>query len=560
MEQSISQNILSQKSFQQALYTDYFGISENPFSLTPDPKYFYLSSKHKEALAHLYFGLKEKQGFIAITGEVGTGKTTLCRAFLEQIAPDYDVAYILNPCFTALELLENINREFGIPTSERQTKKELLERLNEFLLEKKRDNRTVIVIIDEAQNLEPEVLEQIRLISNLETTTEKLIQIVLIGQPELNQLLSSHNLRQLNQRILFRWHIDPLDFRETLLYIEHRLKIASIHNTIHFEPEALKTIYHHTGGIPRLINVISHRSMLVAYAHDRKIINKKIIDEAAQDINTHQVIIHKKSHVKKTLAAVIILLITLFLSISTLSRDTSPPLTDTVHNNAENKSETDSETTSETTSETDAEITPVAVVKPSQFELFESELKKMTEEESLTRAKANILSLWNSVIPSDAAELALYDFEGTLEELKKFNLPTVLEIMTDTGKRYISLERIEGDKAVVSVDEQYTLAFDKLESIYRGNATIYWKDHEKLSPYLSPGDRGIEVKWLQLNLKELGFMHNSATTVFDSDTVKAVTEFQQAHKLKTDGVVGPATKMILYSQLRSIYPSPQLIK
>ena len=253
----------SQKSFSgdkdtpAGIYGRYFGFKERPFDLTPNPRYFYLSHSHKEALASLFFGLREKKGFIAIIGEVGTGKTTLCRSFLSKLDKSWEVGYIFNPCLTDIELLRNINDEFRIEAS-LESKKNLLDELNFFLLKKNRQGKQVVLIIDEAQNLEPSVLEQLRLLSNLETETEKLIQIVLIGQPELDTLLEKFELYQLNQRISVRYELEPLSEQETGDYIAHRINIAE-GREVKMNPRAIKKIYRFSRGIPRLINIFADR-------------------------------------------------------------------------------------------------------------------------------------------------------------------------------------------------------------------------------------------------------------------------------------------------------------
>ena len=209
------------------MYTGFFGLREKPFSLAPDPRYLFLSASHREALAHLLYGIEEGEGFIEVIGQVGTGKTTLCRTLLDRIGSDAEIAYIFNPSPSEVELLAAINREFGLPTAVR-TRTDLLDALNQFLVEKNANGRRVLLVIDEAQNLDPAVLEQVRLLSNLETDRAKLLQIVLIGQPELEENLSRSDLRQLRQRITVRWSLRPLSRAEVAEYVEHRLRVAGL--------------------------------------------------------------------------------------------------------------------------------------------------------------------------------------------------------------------------------------------------------------------------------------------------------------------------------------------
>ena len=267
------------------MYPKYFGLKEASFSITPDPHYLFLSEQHREAVAHLLYGAGDSGGFVLLTGEVGTGKTTVCRAFLEQLPPDVDVALVLNPALTAVELLHAICNEFGVdvPQAE-QSSKALVDRLNQFLLDVHARGRRPVLIIDEAQNLRPKVMEQIRLLTNLETTKHKLLQIFLIGQPELRAMLASPDLRQLNQRITARFHLKPLNARETAAYIDHRITVAGVDRPL-FTDAALRRVYRLTGGIPRLINLLCDRALLGAAVSRRMQVTPEIVARAAREVN-----------------------------------------------------------------------------------------------------------------------------------------------------------------------------------------------------------------------------------------------------------------------------------
>ena len=266
------------------MYCNYFGFREKPFNITPNPRFLYLSRHHKEAFAHLLYGIKSHAGFIELTGEVGTGKTTVLRTMLGQLEESScRSALILNPCLSALELLRNINREFGIP-HEGLENGALLEELNRFLLVENRAGKTVVMVIDEAQNLAPQVLEQIRLISNLETESDKLIQIVLAGQPELNDLLAKPELRQLDQRITVRHHLLPMDSDDSSSYIRHRMQVAGGGGWISFTSDAMKKIYRFSKGSPRLINIACDRALLTAYTEDTGVISGKIASAAISEL------------------------------------------------------------------------------------------------------------------------------------------------------------------------------------------------------------------------------------------------------------------------------------
>jgi len=264
------------------MYTRHYGLREKPFSLTPDPRYLYLSSSHREALAHLLYGIEQGEGFIAVTGEVGTGKTTLCRTLLERLGPDAEVAYLFNPRLTGLELLEAISRELALPSD--GTRAQLLDRLNRFLLDASRNGRRVLLLVDEAQNLPVETLEELRLLSNLETTTEKLLQIVLFGQPELDALLDSPALRQLRQRIGVRWRLESLSDPEASDYVLHRLRVAAGGDTDLFSPAALRELRRRARGVPRLVNLLADRALLAGYADGSQRVERVHVGRAAREI------------------------------------------------------------------------------------------------------------------------------------------------------------------------------------------------------------------------------------------------------------------------------------
>ena len=265
------------------MYTGFFGLREKPFSLAPDPRYLFLSASHREALAHLLYGIEEGEGFIEVIGQVGTGKTTLCRTLLDRIGSDAEIAYIFNPSPSEVELLSAINREFGLPTAVR-TRTDLLDALNQFLVEKNAAGRRVLLVIDEAQNLDPAVLEQVRLLSNLETDRAKLLQIVLIGQPELEENLSRSDLRQLRQRITVRWSLRPLSRAEVAEYVEHRLRVAGLADPRLFTSGGTRALTRASRGIPRLINALADRALLAAYTEGRREVDARLVRRAAREL------------------------------------------------------------------------------------------------------------------------------------------------------------------------------------------------------------------------------------------------------------------------------------
>ncbi|MEK6715298.1 MAG: AAA family ATPase [Candidatus Omnitrophota bacterium] len=264
------------------MYEKFYGFKEKPFNITPDPKFFFPSSKHSEALDSLIYAINERKGFVAITGEIGAGKTTVCRALLNKLDPNTKTALITNTYVNAKELLMSILDDFGVDYKP-ASKARLLSRLNEFLVEQLSQNMNVVLIIDEAQNLTPSVLEEIRMISNLETETEKLIQIILMGQPQLKKKLQLESLTQLRQRIAVHYHIYPLSKEEMVGYIRHRLTIASNNGFDFFTDEALGLIYGFSKGVPRLVNLICDSALLSGYVYEAKQIDAKIMEETIKE-------------------------------------------------------------------------------------------------------------------------------------------------------------------------------------------------------------------------------------------------------------------------------------
>src|SRR5499425_1376115 len=267
------------------MYLSFFGLNEKPFAITPDPRYLYLSERHAEALAHLLYGINEAGGFVQLTGEVGTGKTTIVRSLLAQIPKDAEIALILNPRMTPPEFLLTICEELGIgvPADRCGSLKELVDALSAYLLRAHAAGKRVVLVVDEAQNLSAEVLEQVRLLTNLETNTQKLLQIILIGQPELRELLARNELRQLAQRVTGRYHLNPLSHEETSAYVRHRLRVAGATTDI-FAPPALNAVFSLSQGVPRVINVICDRALLGAYSLDRHRVTASLVRGAAAEV------------------------------------------------------------------------------------------------------------------------------------------------------------------------------------------------------------------------------------------------------------------------------------
>ena len=265
------------------MYNDFYGFREAPFNITPDPRFLFFSDKHREAFNHVLFGIRERKGFIQITGEVGAGKTTVCRAILSELGPAYRTALILNPMVTATQMMRTVLTELGLEPR-KLDRTAYLEILNRFLLEEAAAGHDVVLLIDEAQDLDPELLEQIRLLSNLETDQRKLLQIVLIGQPELREKLNERGLRQLRQRITVRYHLAPLDREETARYIAHRLRVAGADGRPEFSAWAVRKIHRYAGGVPRLINAVCDKALLYGYVNGTYELKGRAVRQAIREL------------------------------------------------------------------------------------------------------------------------------------------------------------------------------------------------------------------------------------------------------------------------------------
>jgi general secretion pathway protein A len=265
------------------VYLEYYGLTEPPFTITPNPRFLFFSGKHREALNHLLYGIRERKGFVQLTGEVGAGKTTLCRALLEQLGENFSTALILNPVMGMDQLVRAVAIEFGLD-ARGLDRLETIALINDFLLHQLEANRETVLIIDEAQDLTNELLEQVRLLSNLETDDRKLLQIVLMGQPELRDRLNDHSLRQLRQRITVRYHLTPLTRAEVAQYVQHRLQVSGAQGAPYFTTPALWRVYRYSQGIPRLINAVCDKALLAAFVEQRDKIDFRLVGRALREL------------------------------------------------------------------------------------------------------------------------------------------------------------------------------------------------------------------------------------------------------------------------------------
>ncbi len=533
------------------MYLEFYGFREKPFSLTPDPRFVFLSKNHREAFAHLLYGIDNRAGFIALTGEVGSGKTTVLRALLGNLnAERHRSALIFNPSLSPSALIQNINREFGIspPVSPDAS---VLDVLNSFLLQQNAEGRTVVLVIDEAQDLEAPVLEQIRLISNLETDRDKLIQIVLSGQPEFLQILNRNEMRQLNQRITVRAHLQPMDFEDTVAYINHRIKVAGRRGSVIFSRGAQKRIYKYSRGFPRLINAACDRVLLAGYTRDEARITSKIAKEGIDDLRRGAAVPTTKRH---------LFLIPTFVMITALLAGglyfagvdflepfkASPPV----------------EATPQKTEE------PPVVGQVDVSAALTGELGKISEAESARRAFNLMAGLWKvpplpesaTLIPANGMEqaaqereLRLHRFSGNLGALLRINYPAVLELKLDgiPGRRFVSLVGMGNEQVLVesTLSGKISLSFSELEKRWTGQGFLLWKDSLSLLPRAVPGSRGNSIRQLQSLLYEAGTYRGPLTGVYDDNTLTAVREFQNSKGIPQDGIVGSQTLMLLYGSV-----------
>ena len=540
------------------MYTHFFGLNEKPFSITPDPRYLFMSERHGEALAHLVYGVTESGGFVQLTGEVGTGKTTLVRTLLLNQMPDNaDVAVVLNPQITVQEFLLTICEELGIGVPEHKHGiKALTDALNQHLLSAHAAGRRTILVVDEAQNLAPAVLEQIRMLTNLETAKQKLLQIILIGQPELRDLLDRNDLRQLAQRITGRYHLEPLTREESAQYVEHRLRVAGALGEV-IDNAAKKEVFRLSQGVPRLINVICDRALLGAYSQESRIITKQLIKRAAAEVAGE--IDRSPTITRMAMSLGLVGIAVVIASIWSVTQESG----------------------SVSTIEDPAALqTPVTVsTEPPPVEdsnnsvaAPEAPLASLSEELALsgeltTRdfAFASLFELWGLEYTSGsqtgcsqaaAAGLACLSQRGSWNGLRQFNRPAILTIIDNDGDSHeIVLTAIHDDSAELSIGGvAVTHPVSEITELWFGEFSLLWRPPFGVPVSLSPGSRGAEVLWLRQSLADIDERYISDiidSDVYDTNLQIIVREFQRDHRLAVDGLAGQQTLIIINSLLES---------
>jgi general secretion pathway protein A len=560
------------------MYLRFFGLNEKPFAITPDPRYLYLSERHAEALAHLLYGVNEAGGFIQLTGEVGTGKTTVVRTLLSRVPHHADVAVILNPRVTPVEFLLTICEELGlgIADADRDSVKQMVDALNRRLLSAHAEGRRIIVIVDEAQNLSAEVLEQVRLLTNLETPTQKLLQIILIGQPELRELLDRTELRQLAQRITGRYHLEPLSREETLGYVRHRLRVAGAAEDI-FTPSALAEVHRLAAGVPRVINVTCDRALLGAYTQETRKVTSSLVRLAAGEVYGRRFMPSWLSWLGGALGLVGIVGAALVgwqlwqkqFSPLHASRDreahvvvpgssaAGSPLAATAQPSALLPSavpEASASTKPSTSLSAGPSAAPVAT---SINALLAANSVNTTDAEAFRR----LLSLWGTAMADDKdpcgqaakAGLSCLEQRGSWAQVKALNRPAILTLTDDRGQKHrVVLSALDDKFATLNLGEHNErVPLDELSRDWFGEFTVVWKPKTARARLLSLGMKGDEVRWLRRSLNALQGAASDPETgdVYDQELATAVQNFQREHRLNADGIAGLQTQVVLDTAL-----------
>ena len=546
------------------MYAPFFGLKQKPFSIAPDPRYLFMSERHREALAHLLYGVQGGGGFVLLTGEIGAGKTTVCRCFLEQIPARCNVAYIFNPKLSALELLITVCHEFGIKFPALTAAgtppgvKDYVDGLNEYLLRTHAVGQNNVLIIDEAQNLSSDVLEQLRLLTNLETSERKLLQIVLIGQPELRVMLARPELEQLAQRVIARYHLDALSEKETAQYIAHRLAVAGLKGALPFDGGALKRIHQLTRGIPRRINLLCDRSLLGAYATGKSRVDRVIVDKAAREVfGPHD------SHGEPArasaprwwplaLAGGVLVGAAAMAAVQWGGRDKSPAPQPAVAVAASAAAATSARLPAPVASALPAATVPaVATSRVRSADEFDALLARAPrDEQDALRALAPQWSLL--LLEGDPCALAAeqevrcFRAHGGVALLRLLARPGVLALRDAQDRPVFAVVTGLGhDEATVMIGKTpQQVPLSLLTTAWRGDFTTFWRVPAGYSVPLSMGSRGALVDAVGAQLAaRLGVAPPAPDHAFDATLRSRVSAFQQAEGLAPDGVAGPTTLM-----------------
>ncbi|HSN69981.1 MAG TPA: AAA family ATPase [Steroidobacteraceae bacterium] len=561
------------------MYTSFFGLGEKPFAITPDPRYLDMSERHAEALAHLLYGINEAGGFIQLTGEVGTGKTTVVRTLLEQLPGHADVAVILNPRVTPLEFLLAICEELGVfvRDEDESSVKALVDILNTRLLDAHAKGRRVVVIVDEAQNLSAETLEQVRLLTNLETATQKLLQIILIGQPELREVLGRNELRQLAQRITGRYHLDPLSRDETSAYVRHRLKVAGATAEV-FSPSALREIHRLSHGIPRIINVICDRALLAGYTRDQHRVGPALVRQAAAEVYGRPISPPWLGWAGGLAAAAAVAVLG-FGVWQLVANDAPEPMeTQAIRSASPAVAQAQSETPSQNPpAELAAAAAPTSDLASMDSPSAAGALREPAPEEPPPRlsdvlaaetdtgtdaAFVELFRLWgNRYDPAlgtacrQATQQGLECLfqKGSWGQLRALNRPAILTVTDDAGVDHqVVLTGLKDNAALVSIGgESREFDIAEISRYWYGDYLLLWRPQFSGTRSLSVGMRGDEVRWLRRSLAAVqgGAVAEPSSDYFDTELASMVEDFQRRHRLEVDGIAGVQTQIVLATVL-----------
>jgi len=559
------------------LYLQFFGLSEAPFSITPDPAFVYLSAAHRDALAHLLYGVGQggAGGFVQLTGEVGTGKTTLCRCLLEQVPEDTQVALILNPLMTPRELLATLCEELGIDTQGiKDSNKALVDSLNHYLLAQHAAGRRVVVVIDEAQNLSPEALEQVRLLTNLETAKEKLLQMVLLGQPELRALLQRQSLRQLSQRITARYHLLPLGPEETHAYVRHRMKVAGARQNP-FRHSAMRALYQRSAGVPRLINIIADRALAGAYAIESGHIGARLVHAASNVVqpNEKRVRSNWPGWAVATLSAAALLVVTIGLwGLPYFNATVHPPDSAVI---ADTEPAQPAEEIMAPADPGEEIVYPPAasavggvqreIPSAAGPERVVPALEMSWLDSQHAGAWKAIADLWRAPESADDIESAcdgsrgrgyacLRDY-GSWSRVQQLGLPVLL-VLQDEDTRYLLLRGMtDGGLLVGNEDSSIEVSRAAVESRWLGEFIVPWPQAPDWPAQIQRGESGAAVD-IVMEMAALAKPPWSGEAVFGLGFESWLMAFQKRHGLKSDGIVGPNTLLYLMAPTIS---QPRLI-
>ena len=533
------------------MYTSFFGLNEKPFTITPDPRYLFMSERHGEGLAHLVYGVTESGGFIQLTGEVGTGKTTLVRTLLGKIPAEVDIALILNPQLTAVEFLVTICEELGIPVpNRRHSTKALVDALNQHLLAAHARGRRTILLIDEAQNLAEDVLEQLRLLTNLETAKQKLLQIILIAQPELRDKLSKTSLRQLTQRITGRYHLEPLSRDEACQYIDHRLRVAGALTEI-FDMPAKREVFRLSGGVPRVMNVICDRALLGAYSRESRLVNKRLVRRAAAEVSGQSI----APLIIKWLVPVIGIAAAMFVGATLWSNygERGPAAESEISAVTEEGSRAAASTG--ISGDTDQPAAQPA----------DPRLSQLLEESDDSAGITTLLGLWGIEYDPGAGTaceqavtngLSCYYQRGSWAGVRQLNRPVVLTLTGSSGTTHqVTLVELNADSAEVSFGgTQMTFSIDAISEFWFGQFMLIWRPPNGSAEAISPGMQNENVRWLRQSMAEINTNYRpqtSAPDYFDTELEQQLIAFQRQNRLDADGLAGQKTQIIINSLLAS---------